>query len=93
MNTDKPFDSWTHDGYASPLPKCLIMETFLHSNTADTTLSFLTVKYAPSVVMDSQCFYRHVLVGKEGSECSLDIVSSCSVFQCEKRDRKSSFTL
>jgi len=53
MNTDKPFDSWTHDGYASPLPKCLMMETFLHSNTADTTLSFLTVKYAPSVVMDS----------------------------------------
>jgi len=47
MNTDKPFDSWTYDGYAGPLPKRQMMETFLHSNTADKTLSFHTVENAP----------------------------------------------
>jgi hypothetical protein len=73
MNTDKAFDRWTHDRYASHFPKRQMMETFLNSNTADKTLSFLTVENAPSVVMDRQSFYRHVLVGKKGSECSLTL--------------------
>jgi len=85
MRTDKPFNSWTRDGHASLLPKSLMMKTFVHSNIADKILSFLTVKDAPPVVMGRHCFYRHVLVGKEVSECSSDIVTSCSVFQREKQ--------
>lgn len=68
MNTDKPFDSWTRDSNASLLPKSLMMKTFFHFNTADKTLSFLTVEDAPSVAMDMQYFSRHALVGKEVSE-------------------------